>query len=274
MATPARQLPPGGPIDFHTHAFPDAIAPVAMEKLSSTAGVRPRGDGTVGGVLASMDRCGIAASVVHSIATAPRQAVSIRRWALSIRSPRIIPFPSVHPGSATMREELEAIAADGFTGIKLHPEYQDFYCDEDRLLPLYRACRDLGLVVFFHAGEDISFPPSDRAAPRRLAAVRSACPGLIIIAAHSGGWRRWEEVGTCLLGEDLYLEISFTRGHLPDGLFRDLLTGHRPDRILFGSDFPWDDQGDSLRHLEALDLPPALLDRILRRNAESVLSRR
>ncbi len=260
-------------VDFHTHAFPDAIAPVALEKLSASAGFVPHGDGTIDGLLSSMDRCGVAVSVVHSIATSPRQVESIRRWALAIRSPRIVPFPSVHPDSRTVREELATIARDGFLGIKLHPEYQSFAFDDEKMLPLYETCQALHLIVFFHAGDDSSFPRSDRGTPRRLAAVRAAFPDLTIIAAHTGGWRQWEEVGSHLLGQDLYLEISFTRTHLSDSLWRDLLLGHSPDRLLFGSDYPWDEPGEALRHLETLRLSEHLLDGIRHGNAELLLRR-
>lgn len=267
----AGDVPAGRIIDFHTHAFPDNLAHDAIGKLSGTSGIRPVSDGTLGGLLQSMKSAGISVSIVHSIATSSRQIDSIRRWSLSIRSESIIPFPSVHPDSLSLIEDLEKIAENGFPGIKLHPEYQDFFVDDDKMLPIYEFCRDRDMIIFFHAGEDISFPSSDRGSPSRLAEVKRSFGDLAMVAAHTGGWRRWEEAGRHLIGTDIYLETGYTRGYLHDDSFRDLLLSHRPDRLLFGSDSPWDDQKSSLDHLAGLGLPSDLVENICCLNGEALL---
>ncbi len=159
-------------IDIHTHAFPDHLAPTALEKLEDSSGTKAFTNGTIAGLLKSMDTAGINMSVVHSVATSPSQTESIRRWSLSIRSSRIIPFPSVHPDSDDTKKDLMKIAGDRFPGIKLHPLYQNFCIDEEKMYPLYECCQDLGLIILFHAGQDISYPPSDQASPRRLKKIR------------------------------------------------------------------------------------------------------
>lgn len=35
----------------------------------------------------------------------------------------------------------------GFPGFKLHPDYQDFFVDEERMLPIYEAVFNEGLVI-------------------------------------------------------------------------------------------------------------------------------
>ena len=60
--------------DFHTHAFPDAIAPRAMETLSYAAGgLKPQTDGTVTSLKEQLHRDGVDMAVVLSIATNPNQ---------------------------------------------------------------------------------------------------------------------------------------------------------------------------------------------------------
>ncbi|MDO8303094.1 MAG: hypothetical protein Q7T18_07625, partial [Sedimentisphaerales bacterium] len=86
-----------GIIDFHTHAFPDAIAVRAMQSLQHGCDIQAQLDGKISSLLASMDSCGIETSVVCSIATKPSQFESILKWSEQIQTERILPFPSVHP---------------------------------------------------------------------------------------------------------------------------------------------------------------------------------
>jgi predicted TIM-barrel fold metal-dependent hydrolase len=261
-----------GPIvDFHTHAFPDQLAARAIARLELQGGVRAALDGTVGALLTSMDRAGIAAAVVCSIATEPAQFGSILRWSSAIAGPRIHPFPSIHPAAADPSSEVYQIAAAGFLGVKLHPEYQRFHIDDPALDALYRALEKAGLIALFHAGHDIGFPDSDRAAPRRLLAVHRAFPGLKIVASHLGGFRRWEEVAAHLLGSGIWLDTSYTIGHIPSALLRQILLGHRPDRLLFGTDSPWTDQAEEVARILALDLGAELTAGVLGGAARKLL---
>ncbi len=261
----------GSIIDFHTHAFPDRLAVRALANLERQGGVRAVLDGTVAALLASMDRAGVAAAVVCSIATEPGQFGSILRWSSQIAGPRLHPFPSVHPAAPDPADEVRQIAAAGFLGVKLHPEYQCFHVDDPALEALYRALERSGLIALFHAGHDIGFPDSDRAAPHRFLAIHRAFPGLKIVASHLGGYRRWEEVAALLLGSGIWLDTSFTLGHVPAGLLREILLGHRPDRLLFGTDSPWVGQAEEIARLRCLGLPEGLTDRILGGAARALL---
>ena len=51
-------------IDFHTHAFPDALASRAMSSLGGRVDFAPTSDGTVSGLIKSMDEDGVDISVV------------------------------------------------------------------------------------------------------------------------------------------------------------------------------------------------------------------
>ena len=118
-------------IDFHTHAFPEKIAVRAIQKLAHDAGgLTPQTDGTLGSLKAQMDRDGVDISVVHSIATNPKQQTNVNNFAMEIdRDPAFVAFGSVHPDAPDALSELERIKAAGLKGVKLHPEYQQFYAD-------------------------------------------------------------------------------------------------------------------------------------------------
>jgi uncharacterized protein len=259
-------------IDFHTHAFPDQLAASALEQLHDKSGdYLAYHNGTIRGLLQSMDRAGIEKSVVVSIATRPKQVTNITDWAASIRTDRIIPFSSIHPQFRDFENELDRIKSIGLRGVKFHPMYQHFVIDDPELIPLYRAIAERGLICLFHAGWDIAYPESDQAAPWRILNLHQAVPELKIIAAHLGGWQVWDEVARCLLGRPIYLETSFSIREAKTSEFRQILDNHSPDYFLFGTDSPWLDQKEELDAWKELDIPDKFKEKIFLKNAERLL---
>lgn len=259
-------------IDFHTHAFPDALAQRAVVSLEESGNISAYGDGTIAGLLASMDAAGIERSVLCSIATRPSQFEDILAWSAAIRSERIIPLPSVHPRDENLLAHVRQVYAQGFTGIKMHSFYQDYVLDDPALFPLYDELSKLGMLLVIHAGFDIAFPRERKADPARIDAVCRRWPELQLIATHVGGWDDWDEVERLLIGRPVYLELSFGTDFLPAERLKRLLLAHPPEYLLFGSDSPWTDQKKSLEGLRALHLPQELFDGITSGNARRLLS--
>ncbi|MDI6451103.1 TatD family hydrolase [Sedimentisphaerales bacterium M17dextr] len=260
-------------IDFHVHAFPDALAARAMKTLLDEApGIQAYLDGTVGALLESMDRAGIASSVVCCIATKIDQFDPILRWCREIRSDRLIPFPSVHPADPKMAERIDRIAAEGFLGVKLHPFYQDFYAAEDGMLKLYERASARKLLLVMHTGFDIAFPRQRRADPETLRRITERFPELRLVATHLGAWQQWDEVRRHLLGRPIYMEISMSMEDLGPAASREMLMAHPAEYLLFGTDSPWTDQVATLARLRSLDLPEPRLSRILYQNACALLA--
>jgi len=240
-------------IDFHAHVFPEDLAQVALARLAAMGNISPASDGTVAGLLASMDRAGIDGAVVCAVATKPEQFDSILRWLASVGGERVIPFPSVHPDADDPVGQVRRIAARGFSGFKMHPHYQSFVIDEDRMMPIYEAGAREGLIVVVHAGHDFAFPDEDRAAPWRIARVAERFPGMKLVACHLGGWRLWEDVARDLAGADVWFETSFSLSMCHGELLEKIFRLHGAERILFGTDSPWTDQTESLARLNELD---------------------
>lgn len=260
-------------IDFHTHAFPDALARRAVSSLEESGGITAYSDGSIKGLLNSMDRAGIEQALLCSIATRPAQFDDILNWSAAIRSERIIPLPSVHPRDEQLLTHTRLVHAQGFAGIKMHSFYQDFYLDDPALFPLYEELCTLDMLLVIHAGFDIAFPRERKADPARIAAVTQRWPELKLIATHLGGWEDWDEVERLLIGRPVYLELSFGADFLPAERFKRMLLAHPPEYLLFGSDSPWADQKKSLAALHTLQLPQDLLERILSGNACRLLAR-
>ncbi len=259
-------------IDFHTHAFPDRLAADAVPFLEREGDVKACLDGTVSGLLASMDRAGIGRSVVCSIATRPSQFEAILNWSKQVRSDRIEPFLSVHPESTDIVKEVARVRQEGFKGIKMHPYYQKFFLDEERLFPFYAAVSNNNLILVMHTGFDIAYPRIRLADPLRIARVMDRFPELKLVATHMGAWEQWQEVEELLFGRQLYMDISYSLHLMDDTCAKRLLEGHLEDYILFGSDSPWADQKESVQHVLRLDISRELKQKILYDNASALLN--
>ena len=144
-------------IDFHTHCFPDKIASKAMEQLRMRSGiVRPFHDGSAAGLLELQRNDGVDYSVVLNIATNPKQQRNVNDFAISLKEvDGLVPFGSVHYDSPDALDELERLKENGIKGVKLHPDYQGFFVDDDKMLPIYEKIGKLGLITVFHSGYDI-----------------------------------------------------------------------------------------------------------------------
>ena len=259
-------------IDFHTHAFPDAIAPRAVGKLAFEAGgLAPQTDGTLASLGEEMKKDGVTLSVVQSIATNPRQQRKVNDFAIAINGASgFAAFGSVHPDAPDALEELERIAAAGLTGVKLHPEYQGFFADDGKMAPIYRKISQLGLTVLFHAGHDYGFPPPYHAMPDQLLGARRMLEGPMV-AAHWGGAGCGMEVLEKLCGQDIYFDLSFGYGTMAKCIAQRIVDAHGPEKLLFGSDMPWHRPAWELRLLESLDISPSDREKIYWRNAAKLL---
>lgn len=259
-------------IDFHTHAFPEKIAASAVAKLSyDSGGLAPQTNGTVTSLKEEMEKDGVDICVVHSIATNPRQQTKVNDFAMEInRDPQIVAFGSVHPDAPNALEELERLRDAGIKGIKLHPEYQQFYADDEKLKPIYRKISQLGLITLFHAGQDYGFPPPYHGMPEHILGALKWLNGPVV-AAHWGGFDCYPEVLEKLCGENLYFDLSFGYSALPRVIAQKILDIHTPDRLLFGSDMPWHRPSWELRLLSTLDLRQEDREKILFGNAVKLL---
>lgn len=268
-------------IDFHTHAFPDAIAPRAlallierMEKRQGTS-IQPVADGTAAGLLRLMDEERVDASVLLPIATRPGNTASVNRFARALGSERIVPFGSVHPMQQDWEAALEEVSAHGFRGIKLHPEFQEFFVDAPESVRVLQKCAALGLVVVFHAGEDVGYEPPVHATPLRLLRAMDAAPGAIVVAAHMGGFRMWDDVARYLADTPCYIDTAYVQKEMPGDVCLQLIRLFGANRVLFASDSPWSrPRTETWAFLETLGLTDAEKALISHENALRLLGNR
>ena len=262
-------------IDIHTHAFHPKIAHKAVDHLNDFYSVNCAGDGTIAHLLererkAEMEKC-----VVLCAATAPAQVIPANNYAITLQKEhedRVIAFGTVHPGYEDWESELKRIKAAGIRGIKLHPDFQSFWLDDPRLLPIFEAAQK-DFVFEIHIG-DKTTPAQNPSCPYKLAAILRQFPGMRVIAAHFGGYRMWAHALDALSGnrfENLWFDTSSTTPFATPLLAKKLLKAFPRERILFGTDWPLYDPVEERQRLQRLaSLTDAEMETIMS-NATSLL---
>jgi len=259
-------------IDFHTHAFPDKLAPGAIDGLAKSSGYIPETDGTISGLIAKMDAWGVDMSVVANIAVTPRSEKKVNDFAIETNDlKRIAAFGSVHPASEQAISELHRLKEAGIKGIKLHPEYQNFDIDDKAAYPIYQTCQELGLIILFHAGWDVAYVDSRRAYPDKSLAVLRDFPELKIVLGHFGANRAIRETEALLCGSHAFFDISLTNEYLTPKEVADVIKKHGPKKILFGTDCPWGNAAKMAAFLAQMPLTDAEKEQIRWKNAAGLL---
>ncbi|MDD4180249.1 MAG: amidohydrolase family protein [Victivallaceae bacterium] len=257
-------------IDFHTHFYPENLAERAVE-LCQSFGVTPASDGTRSGLIVELDRAGIDLAVGLPLANKPENVSAINQWALEQQSERIIMLGTIHPRSSESEEQIKWLHENGFRGVKLHPEYQQFTFDEPDLEPLWHSLIKYNMFLLTHAGADIGFAPPFHSNPESLAAFHRRWPELTLVLAHFGSWGMWEEVKTHLIGLPVYLDTSFLDGYVADEQIVEMIRSHGIDWVLFGSDSPWRDQSRDVNFINRLPLTSEEKSKIFSLNAAKLL---
>jgi len=260
-------------IDFHTHVFPDALAPKAIRTLADAIDnlYPPVSDGTVDGLLNNMHDWGINISVVQPVITKQSQLRTANEWVAGISSDRLICFGGIYPHTDDYKRDIDFVASLGLRGLKFHAEYQNFVVDDEHMLKIYDYALSKGLILLHHAGFDPAFQPPFKSSPQRFARIAKAMGGGVIIAAHLGGHGEWDDVERYLAGSSIYLDTSMGFTYFPHDQFCRIVSQHGADKILFGSDAPWSNASVEIGCLKSLPLTNDEKQAILGGNAKRIL---
>ncbi|MBM3268358.1 MAG: amidohydrolase family protein [Candidatus Sericytochromatia bacterium] len=225
---------------------------------------------TAANLVAEMDEMGIAHSVLLPIDLPGISDNAGVYLAAAAGQSRLVGFGSVHPYSLAPEKRLREQVARGARGIKLHPAVQMVRPDDPRAGRLYRVCGEHGVPVLWHCGP-VGIEP---VVGRFLSLVRwyerpiAENPGTTFILGHSGALQAERALELCHRYPNVVLELS------SQGLswVRTILTQADPERVVYGSDWPFYHQAIALaKILLATEDRPDLRRKVLYDNAARLL---
>ena len=265
-------------IDFHTHVFPDKIANKTIELLSAKGGFTAQSDGTVAGLIRKMEEAGVDLSVILPVMTSPTQFESINSFAAQVnnrfrnKERRLISFAGIHPCCEDLAGKMEWIASQGFLGIKIHPDYQCTYIDDERYISIIKAAKLYDLIVVTHSGVDAGYRDADvRCTPKRVRRVIEEIGHSKLVLAHYGASELLDEVYDTLAGLDVYFDTANTLAYIDELTFKKILEKHGADRILFATDSPWSSIENDVNTIRSFSLDKNTEDKIFSQNARKLL---
>ena len=262
-------------IDFHTHTFPDKIAAQTIKFLSEKGNTKPHREGTLSALKESMKKSGVDYSVVLPVATAPKQVGSINRLSAEENGKDGIFFAgAIHPDCENVEEILDFVKSNGLFGIKIHPDYQGVYFDDERYIRIMREAAKRDLIIVTHAGVDVGYPDDVHCTPDMVLNVLSKLKGIIenkLVLAHMGGCDLPDEVLKKLAGRPVYFDTSFVLDKYTDKC-REIIEKHGFDKILFATDSPWSEQKKFVDIIKGYGFSKEQTDMIFYGNAKRLLN--
>ena len=234
--------------DAHAHIYPTKIAAKATASVGKFYNIEMAvEDGLPETLLAKGATINCKTFLVCSVATKAEQVMSITDYIAGecAAHPEFIGLGAYHQDVTDPVPVLDHIQELGLVGVKVHPDFQQFDIDDPKVMPFYEECAKRDMPVLIHMGD----PRYDYSAPIRLARVLDHIPDLKAIAAHFGGYQRWDEVGV-LAGSNAMFDTSSSLWWISREKANELIDLFGVDHMMFGVDFPmWDHKKEFERFL-------------------------
>jgi predicted TIM-barrel fold metal-dependent hydrolase len=190
------------------------------------------------------------------------------------RYPQITGMATVFPGEKHAADILAEAFRNGLSGVKLHAHVQCFEMGSDAMQEVYEVCVKFGKPLIMHVGREPKSPayacdPYEICSADRLERVIKTHPDLKVCVPHLGAdefdnYQRMIEVY-----DNLWLDTTMTLAQYLSDSWSPDLSVFRPDRVMYGSDFPnlpyaWDRE---LKRFSKLNLSDDTQAMILGKNA-------
>lgn len=226
-------------IDVHNHIYPEKIVNKATDAIGNFYDINMQHLGTGDELVASGKNAGIEKFVVCSAATTAAQVQTINNFiAMECeKHSEFIGFGTLHPDYNDCDIEIKRMKEMGLKGVKLHPDFQKFYIDDEKSLPMYESISKNDMWLIVHLGDD----RFEYSMPQRMARVLEEVSNLKLIGAHFGGYRRWKDALNAYKPGTLYFDISSSLHFMDKELVFKFFDRYGIESFFWGTDFPmWD----------------------------------
>ena len=178
-----------------------------------------------------------------------------------------------HEGMEAVRKTEKAVREYGMKGISIDPYLAHLNPDAAKFYPLYAKCCELGVPVFITMAPPPQVPGAVMAYtdPRDVDIVAKDFPELKIVMSHGGYPFVTEAIYACYRNKNVYMDISEYEAAPMCDVYFSAMKSMIPDKVVFASAHPFVDQRDSLAAYQAAGLPPEVSEKIMYKNACSVL---
>lgn len=188
---------------------------------------------------------------------------------------------AVFPGEGDAVSIITEAFGMGLAGVKLHAHVQYFSMDDRAMHQIYEVCSLHHMPLIMHVGREPRNPyypyerdPYEICGASKLEAVLKCYPDLKICVPHLGAGEFEEYRGLLESYDNLWVDTAMVLAEYLPGQKAPALSEWRPDRIMYGTDFPmlpyaWDRE---IRRLAALGLPNDFLQGLLSQNALEFMS--
>lgn len=262
-------------INAHAHIYPQKIAEKATETIGNFYNIHmDMPAGTTETLLIDGSRAGYTGYVVHSCATKSQQVRSINEFIkkeIDLHK-EFIGFMTLHQdlSEEEMKEEVKWCVSNGFKGIKLHPDFQRFYIDEEVAEKFYRASLTAGKVfpILLHVGDD----RYEFSKPIRLARMAKKYPEVTFIAAHFGGYRCWNDVEVYKGLDNVYFDTCSSLPFITPQRAKEIIDLLGAEKFFYGDDFPMWDAEEELKRFYSIPLTDEERKMILSENIKKLLN--
>ncbi len=166
----------------------------------------------------------------------------------------LIPFTSFDPRQDyDLEAALSSDVARGARGMKLHPIIQNEPLNSKRTFEAVEAFAPHGLPVLFHGGvasyylKKETYKENPEYGDIHYAKdLIAAFPNVTFVVGHSGLLQVTHVLEMLPEYKNTYVEISFQHPQI----IRRLISAFGPDRVLFGSDWPWAKRTTAIRAIK------------------------
>ncbi len=256
-------------IDFHTHIYPDSLAPRA---ITATTLCWPfETDAGLEGQLRLMDRYGLRKCAALCFGNRPEEQEKVNQFAIAINSDRVFAFGSVHPHAPDAVEQIDRLYEAGIRGVKFQPIRQHFSLEEEACRPVFKHIGELGMLTVFHCGVDMRGDGFD-VLPASVQRCIDFFDGAPVICAHMGGMFVNPAELERLYPLPVYVDTALSARHLGQYQFDRIAERFGPARILFGTDMPWASMRREMMYIEHAPFSDEEKERIFDTNAERLMA--